>query len=340
MLALCMSGGTPVPRGAWGSHLVATRSPECSILRPTAPSLTSASPICGGRWSGSIATEGETALPVPHRPYAHPALLPDERSLIVELDETPHNLWQVDLTTGAMTRLTDDSGNHRPVASPDGRFFAFSSDRTKPRSVFRQASDGSGEPQRLTTPTANQNVTSWSKDGRWLALVQPGPRTGDDIWVLPLDGKSEPRPLVQTRYAERSAVFSPDAKWIAYASEESGRSEVMIRALLGGGPRKQVSTAGGETPAFSSDGKTLYYRTNNQIWAASIATNPVLTVGAPAAAFELPGVPGVTGLPNYVVSRSGERVLAVKYLGGTSGPHELQVVVNWFDVLRRASANR
>ena len=283
---------------------------------------------------------GETALPVPHRLYMHPALLPGEGSLIVEIEETPHSLWHVDLTTGALTRLTDESGNHRPVASPDGRFFAFSSDRTKPRSVFRQASDGSGDAQRLTTPTADQNVTSWSRNGRWLALVQAGPKTSDDIWVLPLDGKSEPRPLLNSRHAENSGVFSPDAKWIAYSSDESGRSEVMIRAFPDDGARKQVSTAGGQTPAFSDDGRTLYYRSNNQIWAASIATDPVLTVGVPAVAFELPGVPGVTGLPNYVVSRSGERVLAVKYLGGLSGPRDLQVIVNWFDIIRRADQAR
>ena len=282
----------------------------------------------------------ETALPVPHRGYGHPALLPDERSLIIELDDAVHNLWQVDLTTGALTRLTDDTGNHRPVASPDGKFVAFSSDRTKPRSLFRQLTDGSGEPQRLTTSTTDQNVTSWSHDGRWLAFDQTGPTTQGDIWLLPLDGERTPRPFLQTRYAERSAVFSPDGQWIAYASDESGRSEVMIRAFSDAGPRKQVSIAGGQTPAFSSDGKTLYYRMNNQIWAAAISTDSTLTIGAPTVAFELPGVPGLSGLPNYVVNRSGDRVLAVKYLGDAGRPHDLQVVINWFDVLRRASAQQ
>ena len=280
----------------------------------------------------------ETTLPVPNRAYAHPALLPDERSVIVELeDPLPHHLSQVDLTTGALTRLTDDSGNHRPVTSPDGRFVAFSSDRTKTRSLFRQATDGSGEPLRLTTATADQNVTSWSKDGRWLAFVQNGPKTQEDIWVVSLQGDGNPRPFLQTRYAEGSAVFSPDGQWIAYVSDESGRSEVMIRAFSGEGPHKQVSIAGGQTPAFSTDGTTLYYRMNNQIWAAAVSTNP-LKIGAPAVAFELPGVRGITGLPNYVVNRAGDRVLAVKYLGGASRSHDVQVIVNWFSVLRRASA--
>ena len=78
----------------------------------------------------------ETALPIPARRYGHPALMPDERSAIVEIEATPHNLWHLDLTTGALTRLTHEGANHRPVVSPDGRIFAFSSDRTTPRSLF------------------------------------------------------------------------------------------------------------------------------------------------------------------------------------------------------------
>ena len=126
----------------------------------------------------------ETPLPIPVRPFpSHPALMPDERSAIVEIEATPHNLYQLDLTTGALTRLTHEGANHRPVvrAYPDGRFFAFSSDRTTPRSLFRQSTDGSGAPERLVNATSAQNVTSWSADGRWLAFTQSAPKTRDDI---------------------------------------------------------------------------------------------------------------------------------------------------------------
>ena len=159
----------------------------------------------------------ETPLPIPVRPYSHPALMPDERSAIVEIEATPHNLWHLDLASGALTRLTHEGANHRPVVSRDGRFFVFSSDRTTPRSLFRQPTDGSGAPERLVNAASTQNVTSWSADGRWLVFTQATPATRDDIWVLALDGGSTPRPLLQTASSEHQATFSPDGRWIAYS---------------------------------------------------------------------------------------------------------------------------
>ena len=276
----------------------------------------------------------ERPLPIPVRPYSHPALLPDERSAIVEIEATPHNLWHLDLTSGALTRLTHEGANHRPVVSRDGRFFVFSSDRTTPRSLFRQSTDGSGAPERLANAASGQNATSWSADGRWLVFTEATPTTRDDIWVLALDGGSTPRALLQTASSEHQPTFSPDGRWIAYSSDESGRQEVMIRSFPGDGPRKQVSTAGGETPSFSSDGKTLFYRLKDQLWAVPISTDPVLAIGPSSLAFELSGVRPFTGLPNYVVTRAGDRVLAAKILREATGAHEIQVMVNWREQLR------
>jgi serine/threonine-protein kinase len=280
----------------------------------------------------------ESSLPVPVRPYAHPSLLPDERSAVVELDDSPHNLWLIDLMTGALTRLTLEGANHRPVISPDGRFIAFSSDRTTPRNLFRQAIDGSGVAQRLTTAPFEQNVTAWSPDDQWLAFTQIEPKTREDLWVLPVDGSSPPRPLVRTGYGESAAVFSPDGRWIAYTSDESGRREVMIRAMAEGGPRKQLSTGGGETPSFSTDGKTVYYRLDDRVWAVRLSTEPGLSADRPSVAFKLTGVPPVTGLANYAISRTGQRVLAVRYARPEA--HDLDVTVSWFESLRHASAGR
>jgi serine/threonine protein kinase/Tol biopolymer transport system component len=279
----------------------------------------------------------ETPLPIPVRAYFHPALLPDDRSVIIEIEDTPHNLWHLDLTTGALTRLTHEGANHRPVASADGRFFVFSSDRTTPRSVFRLATDGSGAPEQLFRASVDQNVTAWSRDGRWLALVENATRTRDDILVLPLDGSGKPRPFLPTAFSESAATFSPDGRWIAYTSDESGRPEVMIAAFPGPGPRRPVSTGGGESAAFAADGKTLFYRSDNQVWAAALTTDPALSVGRPHLAFQLPTFPGNTGLPNWLIDSKGERVLAVKYLGEETSPRDVQVIVNWFESLRRAA---
>ena len=279
----------------------------------------------------------KTALPIPALPYIHPALMPDERSAIVEIEATPHNLWHLDLTSGALTRLTHEGPNHRPVVRQDGRFFVFSSDRTTPRSLFRLSTDGSGAPERLVNATSEQNVTSWSADGRWLAFTQTTPATRDDIWVLSLDAGSTPRPFLQTSSSEYEATFSPDVRWMAYTTDESGRKEVVVQSFPGDGPRKQVSTTGGETPAFSGDGRTLFFRVKDQLWAARISTDAVLRTDPPSLAFDLSGVPGSDGLPNYVVTRKGDRVLAVQNLGEETLARDIHVVVNWFDSVRRPS---
>jgi Tol biopolymer transport system component len=219
-------------------------------------------------------------LSFPLRPYFHPRLLPGEQGLIVEIEETPHNIWYGDLRSGALTQLTREGANHRPVVSPDGLFMVFSSDRTVPRSLFLQATDGGGSAEQLRKAPYPHNVTSWSRDGRWLAYAETHPKTHADIWVLPLQGERRPRPFLNTAFSEQSAVFSPDGRWLAYVSNETGRDEVLVTAFPGPGPRKQVSTGGGETPVFSRDGRQLLYRMGDQLMAVDI-TDGNAQVGRP-----------------------------------------------------------
>jgi hypothetical protein len=133
-------------------------------------------------------------------------------------------------------------------------------------------------------------------------------------------------------------VFSPDGRWIAYSSDETGQREVMVAAFPAG-LRKQVSINGGELPMFSHDGRELFFRLGDRIMAAPFVSQPALSVGAPRLAFEVPpsAVRLNAGLPNYAVTRKANAVLAVRNAGDGAGPRELQVVVNWFDVLRRAA---
>ena len=98
---------------------------------------------------------------------------------------------------------------------------AFSSDRSVPRSLFRQATDGSSTAVQLLETTHPQNVTSWSADGRWIAITENNAETKEDIWVLATQGDRRARPFLRTRFSEQSAVFSPDGAWIAYTSDDS-----------------------------------------------------------------------------------------------------------------------
>jgi dipeptidyl aminopeptidase/acylaminoacyl peptidase len=297
-----------------------------------------AEPVRALVWADRAGTQ--VPVPVATRPYAHLALLPDEQAIVVEVETTPHNLWRLDFRSGAMMPLTHDGANHRAVLSPDGRFMAFSSDRVTPRSLFRQATDGSGTAERLLNAQYPQNATSWSRDGRWLAFTESHPQRQDDIWILALDGDRTAHPFLATSYDERAAVFSPDGHWIAYASDESGKDEVLIAAFPGPGSRKAVSTGGGDFPLFSDDGRTLFYRRNSQILAADIETTPTLTIGASRVAFEIPGAPEAVNLPFPVGPRS-DRVLYMRTAGDAPSPGAtVQFIVNWFEELRQLTAAR
>jgi Tol biopolymer transport system component len=280
-----------------------------------------------------------TPIPVPSKPYMYPALLPDERSAVVEIEETPHNIWHADLISGGLTRLTHEGGNHRPVLGPDGHFMAFSSDRTLPRGLFIQPTDGSGKPEHLFEATSPQNATSWSHDGRWLAFTHADRATKTDIWVASIEGARTPKPFLQTSFAEEEAAFSPDGRWIAYTSDESGRREVMMTAFPGPGPRKQVSIDGGGMPVFAGDSAKIFYRAGDRLMAADIATAPVLSFGAHRVAFELPPPSAqLSGLANFAINRQGDKVLVVTQADKNVDQRNVYVVVNWFDTLRRGVA--
>ena len=283
---------------------------------------------------------GLRVAPGPQRPYFHPVLLPDERTAIVEVEDTVHNIWRADLTTGALTRLTHEGANHRAVVSADGRWMIYSSDRTTPRSLFRQPTDSSGSAERLTTAPSTQNATSWSRDGKWLAFTQVDPKTRHDIWLMPLDGPRTPQPFLQTPATEESATFAPDGRLVAYTTDASGRVEVMLTTVPEKGPHVAVSTDGGEMPVFSADGRTIFYRSGDRVMAADIVKRPSLRASAPRHAFTLPPFDVRTGLPNFAVTRTGNELLTVRYLEPDQGSHSVHVVVNWLETLRRTAAEQ
>jgi Tol biopolymer transport system component/tRNA A-37 threonylcarbamoyl transferase component Bud32 len=283
---------------------------------------------------------GVRIAPGPQRPYFHPVLLPDERTALVEVEDALHNIWRADLTTGALTPLTHDGANHRPVVSADGRSMIFSSDRTTPRSLFRQPTDSSGIAEQLTMAASPQNATAWSRDGKWLAFTQIDTTTRHDIWMLPMDGERTPQPFLQTPAIEESATFSPDGSLVAYTTNASGRVEVMMTTFPEKGPHVPVSTGGGEMPVFSADGRTILYRSGDRIMAADVATRPALRASAPRHAFAMPSFNLRTGLPNFALTRKGDEVLTVKYLEPDQGLQPVHVVVNWLETLRRPSAEQ
>ena len=245
------------------------------------------------------------------------------------------DIWVYDITRGTLTRLTlaaSDEG--LPVWTPDGRRVTFASNRDGQFNLYSKPADGSGPAERLTESEDVQIPQSWSPDGRVLAFIT---FRGEDIWMLPLEGERKPEPFLDTPFSEEGAEFSPDGRWIAYVSDETGRPEVYVTPYPGPGGKFLISKDGGVEPLWAPDGTEIFYRTrsDHKVMVVPVRLVPEFNAGEPKILFEDRfEVGGVTYFRNYDIASDGQRFLMLQ-LEGESAPTELVVVLNWFEELKR-----
>jgi Tol biopolymer transport system component len=182
--------------------------------------------------------------------------------IAMEIDVGMNDIWILDIKRNVRTRLTfGPVQNTQPIWSPDGKWVAYNSDRGGHASIYRKPSDGSGEEELLLTDTQVVAPTDWSRDGKTL-IYSRGPEGGNsEVWALPLEGERKPRlvvPHTRDGFTEKGRL-SPDGRWLAYVSNESGTLQVYAAPFGGGQGKWQVSSAEGVEPKWSSDGKELYY---------------------------------------------------------------------------------
>lgn len=215
-----------------------------------------------------------------------------------------------------------------PTWRPDGLEIAFAFSKAGPFNLFVKPVDGQAAGPLLRSEW-NQFPTSWAPDARYLAFTEFQPMTGADIWVIDLQTRQR-RPVVRTLFDETWARFSPDGKWLAYMSNESGRWEVFVRPASGSGPRARVSSGGGIWPCWSADGKTIYFSTGGRTMAAAVRTAPLLDSSI---AREIPSADammlagGASAADRLLVRQAGAR---------PAGRAELRVVLEWFTELLRS----
>ena len=176
---------------------------------------------------------------------------------------------------------------------------------------------------------------SWSPDGQLLAFIENNPATGQDIWVLRLDDRKA-QPFLRTRFNEGAPRFSPDGRWLAYYSDESGRKEVYVKPYPAPGGKWQISTDGGMEPVWNRNGREIFYRSGDKMMAADIASQPSFAAGKPQMLFERTYVPSTGTAPNYDVSPDGQRFLMLKPVEqARAAPTQINVVLNWFEELKQ-----
>jgi Tol biopolymer transport system component len=278
-----------------------------------------------GREGGPVAEPGE---------YHNPAFSPGGDRLAFNLADPRSgktDIWIRDLKRGVSSRFTFGARDALcPVWSSDGRRMVF----TVGDDLFEKAVEGQGEEKLFLKSDELKFACDWTRDGRYIAFQSRGKETGWDIWALPTFGDRKPIPLLKTPFAEQRPVFSPDGRFLAYQSNESGRAEVYVQSFPGPGGKWQISTSGGNEPQWRADGKELYYRAPDQkVMAVEIQTGSSITAGTPQPLFQ--GRFDMSLARNrFVATADGRRFLTVAPLG-REAMTPTTVVLNWYAELGR-----
>jgi Tol biopolymer transport system component len=256
--------------------------------------------------------------------YDDPTISPDGTK--VAFCQRP-DIWTLDLARGTRTRLTSTGNNQGPIWTPDGSKVYFSSNRAGGWDIYSVDSSGTGETQTVLSAENLQLANSFSPAGSPLAFMNTHTRTGMDIWMFPKEG--EPFPFLNTQFRESTAQFSPDGRFLAYVSNETGPIEVYVVPYPKANERWTVSINGGTDPKWSRNGKELFYRRGNEMVAVEIKTNPSFSVGGHRTLFR-----GLYYSSEYDVSLDGKEFLMVRLDPG-SIPTQINIVTNWFEELER-----
>ena len=262
------------------------------------------------------------------RRYQNPRLAPDAHRIVVEV--AGGDLWIQDTTRATFTRLTSGEtvGNTFAVWTPDAHRIVF-----RTLTGLRWIDPDGGASQAIPGTSKNDLPSSISPDGHTLAFIRQTSESGGDIYALSLEGDPQPRPVVKTPGYDGGGQFSPDGRWMAYVSNESGQFEVYLRPYPGPDRKIQVSTQGGTHPKWNRNGKELFYRVGNKMVAVDVSPSPDLTLSQPRVLFEQRyAFGGAQTIPNYDVSPDGQRFVMVK---DDSASGRLNIVLNWLEELKR-----
>jgi Tol biopolymer transport system component len=286
----------------------------------------------GGRETGSLGTPGD---------QANPRISPDGKRIALDvIDHQTGNMdiWIYQSSGGVATRITSDPAiDASPVWSPDGDRIAFMSLRKGHPDVYQRSSSGAGSEESMLQSERAKYTTDWSPDGRFILYRNVDATTNLELWALPVGGDRKPFPFLKTPFGVSHGQFSPDGRWVAYASNESGRWEIFVAPFPGPGGNWKVSSSGGTEPRWRRDGKELFYLApDGNLMAVEVKAGATFEAGSATALFQTRRrVPvSSTDMFSYDVSADGQRFLVNTDVGEVAST-PLTVVLNWAEELKR-----
>ncbi len=293
-------------------------------------------------WVDRVGKQLDVAVP-PGGSYGRFRLSPDEKGIAFDQadpESGSRDLWVRDLQRGSTQKLTFDPANDsHPIWSPDGSRIAWGSNRGGRFGIYEKPASGAGQDELLLVGDTQISQTmprDWSADGHFLIYTQVDTKTYVDVWAARIDGDRKPFPLLQSPYLESQPSLSPDGRWLAYTSNESGKYEVYVTTFPNTGTKSLISTAGGMQPHWRRDGKELYYvAADNRLMAVAVQGVASFEAGVPQPLFDIRMAAGLLlNVDFYNVSATGQRFL-VNTPAGDAAPRALTVLVNWTAEVRK-----
>ncbi|MBN2031255.1 PD40 domain-containing protein, partial [bacterium] len=280
----------------------------------------------------------ETQISDKKHSYENPRFSPDGTEVAVSIRGegfSNTNIWIHGIARDIETPLTasENDFNLMPSWTPDGQYVTFHSNQSGTYQIYLIRADGTGEAELLWPSENPQYGGSWSNDRTLFAFYEDHPTTGLDIWIYSTRDDTA-TVFLNTPNNESYPIFSPDGKWIAYRSNQTGKGEIYITPCPGPGPREQISTQGGGVPVWAPDGRELFYRESDKMMAVSIETEPSLKPGIPELLFE------GEYIGTYDIHPNSNRFLMIKSVEdeSESGFNQINIVLNWFEVLNEKMA--
>jgi serine/threonine-protein kinase len=273
-----------------------------------------------------------------HGRFEYPALSPDGKSLAVSLRAETTQLW-IWRSGGDRQRLTSEGGvNWRPWWNADGRSILFTSNRSgagtqADNDVYLSRADGSAAAERILDYKSGVWEAEYSRDGQWLVFRADEPEGGGNIYARRTSGDTTLIPIAVDKSNTLQIALSPDARWLAYASDATGRYEVNVASFPDARSRRMVSRDGGSEPRWARSGRELFFKSGGRLMSVAVPPGPVFAPGIPRPLFSVAGYYAARNRPQYDVAPDGRRFVMIRELGG-SEPRELVYGENWFAELK------